>query len=64
MSNLNLTRRPGESINITLEDKRVINVAVTEVRGNQARLLINAPRTIIVDRDEITRRKEAEAPQP
>lgn len=52
-----LTRRPGEVIDITLEDGRRIEVRTLGVNGNQVRYGIDAPRSITVDRHEITRRK-------
>jgi len=56
-----LSRRPGEQIDITLEDGRRIEVLVLGVAGNQVRYGINAARTITVDRKEVTKRKRAEA---
>lgn len=47
-----LTRKPGEVINIG------DNVAVTvlAVKGNQVRIGVSAPRSVRVDREEITER--------
>lgn len=44
-----LTRKSGESINIGSD----ITIRVLEIRGNQARLGIDAPRHIAVHREEI-----------
>jgi carbon storage regulator CsrA len=55
-----LTRRPGEQIDITLEDGRRIEVVLLGVAGNQVRYGINAAKSIVVDRHEITARKRAE----
>jgi len=44
-----LTRKSGESINIGSD----IKIQVLEIRGNQARLGIEAPRHIAVHREEI-----------
>lgn len=55
-----LTRRPVETIDLTLEDGRRIEISVLGVNGNQVRIGIEAPKTIIVDRHEITKRKWAE----
>jgi carbon storage regulator CsrA len=52
-----LSRTPGESIDITLEDGRRIGVLVARVIGNKAMIGISAPKTITVDRHEITERK-------
>lgn len=51
-----LTRRPTETIMIGDD----ITITVLEVRGNQVRLGINAPRHIDVHREEIYRRVQAE----
>ncbi len=44
-----LTRKPGETIRIGSE----IKVQVLEVKGNQIRIGIDAPRSIAVHRQEI-----------
>lgn len=49
-----LTRRPGESIVIGHD----IRVTVLEVRGDQIRVGIDAPRTIKVHREEVYREIE------
>jgi len=51
-----LTRRVGESIQIGAD----IVVTVTEIRGLQARITIEAPREVSVDRAEIRKAKDAE----
>jgi len=56
MSGLTLTRRVGESIQIGAD----IVVTVTEIRGLQARITIEAPREVSVDRAEIRQAKDAE----
>ncbi len=52
-----LTRKPGESIQIGDE----ISVTVLMVKGNQVRIGINAPRDIIVVRDELLKKGEHDA---
>lgn len=52
-----LTRRIGEQIDITLEDGRRITITQLGVKGNQVRYGIDAAKTIIIDRHEITERK-------
>ena len=52
-----LTRRVGESIVI---GDNLIKVSVYGVRGNQVRLSIDAPRDVIVDREEIHLLKQQE----
>jgi carbon storage regulator len=47
-----LTRRIGESINIGPD----VEVAVTGVRGQQARIGIDAPKDVSVLREEVYRR--------
>jgi carbon storage regulator len=61
-----LTRRLNQSIMIS--DPRIgddIEITIVEIRGDQVRLGINAPRDVAVDRKEVTERKaqdrEAEA---
>ncbi len=44
-----LTRKPGETVRIGTD----IKVQVLEVKGNQIRLGIDAPRSIAVHREEI-----------
>lgn len=51
-----LTRRPGETIVIG----ESVEVIVMAVAGNQVRLGVKAPKDVIVDREEIAQRKEAE----
>ena len=51
-----LTRHPGEVVCIG-ED---VTFEVLDVRGNQVRLGIKAPKEMRVDREEIRRRKDAE----
>ncbi len=54
-----LTRKPGESIVIGNE----ITVTVVEVRGDQIRLGIDAPRSVQVYREEVFREIERENAQ-
>jgi len=56
-----LTRSPGETICIGDD----IKFSVLDVRGNQVRLGIAAPRNVSVDREEIRNRKmgKPEAPK-
>ena len=51
-----LTRRVGESVVIGGD----VTVTVLGVKGNQARLGVNAPRDIAVHREEIHKRIERE----
>ena len=51
-----LTRRPGESIVIGND----IVVTVLEVRSDQVRIGIDAPRSIQVHREEVFRQMESE----
>jgi carbon storage regulator len=60
MGMLILTRRTGERIDITLEDQRRITITQLGVTGNQVRYGIDAPKSIVVDRGEITARKSRE----
>jgi len=51
-----LTRKSGETIRIGDS----VAVTVLEVKGNQIRLGIAAPRDVAVDREEVAMRKKAE----
>lgn len=51
-----LTRKSGETIRIGDS----IAVTVLEIKGNQIRLGIAAPRDVAVDREEVAMRKKAE----
>jgi carbon storage regulator len=51
-----LTRKLGEAIRIG-ED---VVVTVMDVHGTQVRLGITAPKDVVVDREEIAKRKQAE----
>ena len=57
MSRLSITRRVGERVFIE-EDS--IKVLITGVKGNQVRLVIEAPEEVSIHREEIYRRIEAE----
>jgi carbon storage regulator CsrA len=48
-----ITRSPGKGILITLEDGRHIHILVSKINGSEARLAIDAPKTISIWRDEI-----------
>lgn len=60
MSNLILTRRPGETIMIGPD----VVVTVLGVKGNQVRISVNAPAEMAVDREEIRVRKDHGLPPP
>ena len=50
-----LTRRIGETIVI---GNNIVRVGICDIRGNQVRLSINAPKEVPVDREEIYLRKQ------
>jgi len=52
-----LTRRPQESIVI---DDGNITIKVLGIVGNQVRFGINAPRDVVIDREEVFERKKRE----
>jgi carbon storage regulator len=52
-----LTRRAGEMIRIGAE----IEVVVIAVKGPQVRIGIKAPREVVVDREEISLKRAADA---
>jgi len=51
-----LTRRDGESLNIGDD----VIVKVVGVKGDQVKIGINAPEDVVVDREEIYDRKQAD----
>ena len=53
-----LTRRPGETL-ILGDD---ISVTVLNVKGNQVRIGVNAPKDLVVDREEVHRGKKKTPP--
>lgn len=54
-----LTRNKGESINIGDD----VNITVLDVKGNQVRIGVNAPKNVSVHREEIYNRIQAEKEQ-
>ncbi len=52
-----LTRRPGETIQIGKD----VTVTVLSLHGQQVRIAVNAPRDVIVDREEIALKRAADA---
>lgn len=54
-----LSRRPGESIVVGNQ----VTITVLEVRGDQVRIGVDAPREVQVHREEIFRQLEAENAQ-
>jgi carbon storage regulator len=55
-----LTRRNSQTFYIGDD----ITVTVLDLKGNQARIGIEAPKTVEVDREEIRRRKQASTTRP
>lgn len=52
-----LNRSVGEAITITTADGIEIIVAVLGVSGKIARIGVQAPKTVTIDREEVTARK-------
>lgn len=48
-----LTRRIGETVDITIDD-RIVSVSIMAVKGNQVRMGFEAPRDIVINRREIS----------
>lgn len=55
-----LTRRVGERLKIGDD----IEVVLLGIKGNQARIGINAPDDVAIDREEIRERKDKGLPPP
>lgn len=53
-----LTRSAGERL--VIGDDAEITLSILEIRGNQVRIGINAPREVAVHREEIYKRIQAE----
>lgn len=51
-----LSRRIGESIKIGND----VDVTVLGIKGNQVRIGIKAPKSVVVDREEISARRQLE----
>lgn len=60
MKGLTLTRKPGESVIITVAGIE-IEVGVSRVGPGRTALVFTAPPEAIIDRKEVTERKRAQA---
>jgi carbon storage regulator CsrA len=60
MSRLTLGRKLDESIIIYTDEGLVIEVQLTAIHAGQARILIDAPTSVHIDRKEIYLRKQLE----
>ena len=61
---LNLTRRVGETLVLSLPNGETVRMTVLGVKGNQVRIGTDAPKHIAVDREEIYERKRRGLPAP
>jgi carbon storage regulator CsrA len=59
---LTLSRKPGQRLVIDLGQQQSIEVLVTEIRGQQVKLAIDAPTHLKVMREELLNRPQAVAP--
>jgi carbon storage regulator CsrA len=48
-----LTRRPGEAVTIKTRDGTTIEIMLTGIKGNQARLSFKVPQSVQVLRNEL-----------
>ena len=55
-----LTRRAGEAIFIGKD----VQVCILGIKGSQVRLVVAAPPSVNVDREEVYRRKQQQNPPP
>lgn len=58
MGRLILSRNVGETICVGDD----VEITISTIRGNQAKLLIDAPNEVAVDRKEIRKKKEIDKP--
>lgn len=58
-----LTRRVGESLKVIQPDGTVVTATVLGVKGNQVRLGIEAPKEVLVHREEIYERIQGQPKQ-
>lgn len=56
---LGLTRSVNESIIITTPEGHIVRVCIAEIRGRQVRIGVDAPRSILIDREEVFLSKAA-----
>lgn len=56
-----LSRRPGETIVIETPSGEIVEVTVLGTNGPQIRMAVSAPEATSIDREEIYKRKKAEA---
>lgn len=56
MSSLTITRRPGEAVRIGSD----VKVTISTVRGNQVRIRVEAPREVLILREELEDGSEQE----
>ena len=54
-----ISRHQNEKIDLTMPDGTRIVLTLVAIRGDKARIGIEAPKSVIVDRREITESKEA-----
>jgi carbon storage regulator CsrA len=59
---LTLSRKPGQKLVIDLGQQQSIEILVTEIRGQQVKLAIDAPVHLKVMREELLNRPQAVAP--
>lgn len=57
---LKLTRRPGEAVVMKTASGELIKVVIVRSGGGAAKLGVDAPRSVTVDREEIWMSKEAQ----
>lgn len=48
-----LTRSPGQQVFLTCADGTKITLTVSEVKGNQVRMLFDAPLSVNIVRDDV-----------
>ena len=51
-----LTRKPSETITITLPSNEILIIELTSIKGNSARVGIDAPEHIKIERTELLNR--------
>jgi carbon storage regulator CsrA len=56
---LTLSRKPGQALVLNIGHDQVIHLTVTEMRGRQVKLAIDAPKQVTILREELIQPSQA-----